>query len=94
LTLGTPQLTVGFYDKDYPSPSDPGAFVLFKRDNDQYTMQRANHGWSTKWETITVENLVSYLSQCSKYNLGLDGYEGMYFESPPPTQKKWWEFWK
>ena len=89
-----PQITVGFYDKNYPSPSDPGAYVLFKRDNDQYMMQRANHGWSSKWESIPVESLVGYLSQCSNYNMGLDGYEGMYFESPLSTQMKWWEFWK
>jgi len=89
-----PQITVGFYDKNYPSPSDPRAFVLFKRNNDQFIMQRANHGWSSKWEPITVESLVGYLSQCSNYNMGLDGHKGMYFESPPPSQKRWWEFWK
>jgi hypothetical protein len=95
-----PEVTVGFYDKDYPSPSDPGAFVLFQRDNDKYIKQQANHGWSTQWESVTVEGLVAYLLQCKKYNMGLDGYEGMYFASPPPkqkkteTKKKWWEFWK
>lgn len=89
-----PQFTVGFYDKKYPSPSDPGAFVLFKRENDQLIMQRANHGWSSKWEPVTAESLVGYLSECSTYNMGLDGYKGMYFQSPPPILKKWWEFWK
>jgi hypothetical protein len=29
-----------FYDEDYPSPSDPGAFVTVRRDNDQYRMER------------------------------------------------------
>jgi hypothetical protein len=83
-----PQITVGFYDKNYPSPSDPGAFVLFKRVKDQFIMQRANHGWSSKWEPITVESLVRYLSECSNYNMDLDGHKGIYFQLHPPTQKK------
>jgi len=90
-----PQITVMFYDKDYPSPSDPGAFVFFKRIETQYTMQRGNHGWLNKWETTSIESLVVYLLQCLNYNMGKDSMESMsYSQTPPPRQKKWWEFWK
>jgi hypothetical protein len=89
------QITVSFYDKSYPSPSDPGAYVLFKRDENQYVMQRANHGWSSKWEKTSIEGLVNYLLKCQNFNMGVGSMDEMfYFQSPPPRQKKWWEFWK
>ena len=85
-----PQTELVFYDKDYPSPSDPGAFVSFRRFNDQYIMQRSNHGWSNKWETITVESLAGYLSQCSNYNMGPDSPNTMfsYPSAKPPSPKE------
>lgn len=98
-----PQTEVVFYDKGFPSPSDPGANVAFRRVDNKYTMQRSNHGWSKKLEPITVENLVSYLSKCAKYNTGPDFPNMMYaysvmVESPvkveTPSLKKWWQFWK
>jgi len=89
---------VVFYDKDYPSPSDPGAYVVFRRVDDQYIMHRFNHGWAKKWEPITVESLVGYLSKCSNYNMGPD-FPNMMFaypkvETPSLKNKKWWQFWK
>ena len=62
-----PQFEVVFYDKDFPSPSDPGACVAFRQIDGQYMIQRSNHGWQKKREAIAVESLVSYLSKCSKY---------------------------
>jgi hypothetical protein len=99
-----PELEVVFYDKDFPSRSDPGAYVTFRRFNSQYIMQRGNHGWSTNWEPITVGNLVDYLSKCSKYNMG-PGFPNLMFaypavktpalvETPAHQPKKWWEVWK
>ena len=84
-----------FYDGDYPSPSDPGAFVTIKRDNDQYTMRRSNHGWSKNWASISFENLVAYLSKCTNYNMGPDSMRRMrWYTVPPLPPKKWWQFWK
>jgi hypothetical protein len=84
-----------FYDKDYPSSSDPGAFVSIKRVNNQYSMKRANHGWSDGWEPISFENLAGYLSKCIKYNTGSDSMSRMRLYPPRPLpQKKWWQFWK
>jgi hypothetical protein len=83
-----PEMYVVFYDQNYPSPSDPGAFVKFKRNNDQYTMQSSNHGWSKNWETVTAESLVDYLSQCSKFNMGPETLNMMFahFELTTPSQ--------
>ena len=61
-----PEMEVSFYDEEHPSPSDPGAYVTFRRYNDQYIMQRGNHGWSTNWEPVTVESMVDNLSKCPK----------------------------
>ena len=86
-----PQTRVGFYDKKYSSPSDPGAYVIFMRRKDQYIFQRANHGWSTHWKPISVEKLVAYLSRCAKYNYGASPSECMFsFVSiKPPKIRKW-----
>ena len=88
-----PQTRVGFYDKDYSSPSDPGAYVMFMRVKDQYIMQRANHGWSSKWKPTDSEKLVRYLSKCEKYNYGLSPFELMFvhYSVKPPDVKKWWQ---
>jgi len=85
------QMKVGFYDKRYPSRSDPGAYVIFMQLNNQYIFQRANHGWSSKWKPISVEKLVKYLSKCSKYNYGTNPFEMMfaYFSVKPPKLQKW-----
>lgn len=84
-----------FYDQDYPSPSDPGAFVTVRRDNDKYRMERSNHGWQKKAELISSEKLVVYLSKCTKYNMGPDSMRMMrWFTVPPLPPKKWWQFWK
>ena len=63
-----PDILVSFYDQEYPSPSDPGAGVTFKKVDNQLLLQRANHGWHSKWEPITADDLVDYLSQCLEYN--------------------------
>jgi hypothetical protein len=103
-----PEMEVSFHDEVYPSSSEPGAYVTFRRYNDQYIIHRGNHGWSTSWEPVTVESLVGYLSTCSKYNRG-PGFPNAMFAHPaaktplvtepeaPSVQedgKKWWQFWK
>ena len=58
-----PEIEVTFYDEAYRSSSEGGAYVTFRRYNDQDIMRRGNHGWSTNWEPVTVEGLVGYLSK-------------------------------
>ena len=93
-----PETAFMFYDEEYPSPSDPGAFVTIKKDNDQYTMRRSNHGWSKNWASISLEDLVGYLSKCTKYNMGSDSMHKMRLypvpPAPPVPPKKWWQFWR
>ena len=90
-----PEAEFMFYDRDYPSSSDPGAFVSVKRVNDQYTLKRASHGWSDRWESTSFENLAGYLSKSIKYNTGSDSMSKMRLYPPRPSpQKKWWQFWK
>ena len=87
-----PQTKVMFYDKSFPSPSDPGAYVSFMRFNDQYIINRSNQGWSSKWSIIDVEKLENYLSKCSSvHKVGiLKSFEKMLFfsqvELPSPDQ--------
>lgn len=70
------QTSVMFYDKDYPSPSDPGAFVSFVRVDNQYMMERSNHGWSKKWKAIPKEELENYLQKCSSiHKMGGKSFE-------------------
>ena len=88
-----PEAEFMFYDRDYPSPSDPGAFVSVKQVNDQYTIKRANHGWSDGWEPIRLESLAGYLSKCIKYNTGSDSMSKMrLYPARSLPQKKWWQF--
>ncbi|MGZ9222429.1 MAG: hypothetical protein ACXW4Q_09990 [Anaerolineales bacterium] len=59
------QKVVMFFDKDHPSPSDPGAYVEFMRVDNQYIMKRSNHGWSSRWRVVHNEELENYLQKCS-----------------------------
>ena len=86
-----PQTRVGFYDRKYSSPSDPGAYVIFMKLDEQYVFQRTNHGWSSRWKPISVEKLLAYLSRCAKYNHGTNSLEIMfsYVSVKPPRLQKW-----
>jgi len=69
---------VMFYDRNYPSPSDPGAFVTFRKKNSTYFFQRANHGWQTNWKSVKVDDLINYLWGCRSFNMGGESYEGIF----------------
>ncbi|MCP4139692.1 MAG: hypothetical protein GY755_05280 [Chloroflexi bacterium] len=92
-----PETMFMFYDAEYPSPSDPGAFIKVKRNGNEYLMERTNHGWANGWESISFENLTAYLSKCQKYNMGSDSMSQMRFypkSESSSKKKKWWMFWK
>lgn len=50
-----------FYDPDYDSPSDPGAYVEVFRFGGEYLMSWTNHGWGTGTIVVTPEETVEYL---------------------------------
>jgi hypothetical protein len=64
----TETTSLWFYDADYDSPSDPGAFIeIIRRDND-YLIELSNHGWSSDWFPVTRQQAVDLLWACRKSN--------------------------
>lgn len=55
-----------FYDPDYPSVSDPGAYVKIRCENGRYLLFRGNHGWSSGWQPETAVSLLTYMLQCKE----------------------------
>jgi len=87
-----PQTKVMFFDKSFPSPSDPGAYVSFMRVNNQYVANRSNHGWSSKWSVIDVGKLENYFLKCSSiHRLGMfKSFEKILFfhHAEPPSSEQ------
>lgn len=82
-----PKTRVMFYDREYPSPSDPGAYVSFMWIHGKYIMQRANHGWSNRWQVIDQQHLEEYLLRCSSiHRVDVRQFEDMilYDQADPP----------
>ena len=52
-----------FYDKSYPSPGDPGAYVAVRTFAGKYFYRLANYGWTGRWKRETKENLVQLLDR-------------------------------
>src|SRR4051812_45294913 len=55
---------LGFYDPFYPSPSDPGAYISVRQENNRYAYFFGNHGWTSGWERQSREFLSCYLKLC------------------------------
>lgn len=55
-----------FYDPDYPSVSDPGAYVNVRKEDGAYLIFRGNHGWSSGWQPETAVSILTYLLQCKE----------------------------
>jgi hypothetical protein len=87
---------VVFYDRSYPSPSDPGAYVSFRRVNGAYLYQLQNHGWSTRWKRIDKVGLERYLERCAWHNRGADQVSSasMFYYRVQPWNRRWWQVWK
>ena len=75
--------SLSFYDRNYPSPSDPGAYANVTRDGDRYCIQHGNHGWTTAKEPIAAGDLVDYFRRCAPFNRGREADEVMIFHRPP-----------
>lgn len=51
-----------FYDRFYPSVSDPGAYVSVRRNGCGFVYQLANHGWSSAWSHQSPELLAAWMA--------------------------------
>jgi len=98
LLMDLPALqSLSFFDADFPSPSDPGAYFRVEREHeiqaDTHCVRAGNHGWSTDWRRIEIESLVIYLWGCRHANmqrhqpitLGLAGDTSRTFDHDPQS---------
>lgn len=84
LVLNLPEgCSFTFFDKAYPSPSDPGAYVSFDRFGHDFKISRGNHGWSSSSSIVTAAELIDYFWTCRQYNLGRAQDEVMWLYVPP-----------
>jgi hypothetical protein len=60
---------LGFYDEDYPSPSDPGTYFSVAHGKNGYIMSCGNHGWSSAWQNFEAVLIVQYLWGCRFSNM-------------------------
>ena len=54
-------LELSFYDRFYPSMSDPGAFVRVQRRGDVLVHMFSNHGWASDWAKHSAELLAAWI---------------------------------
>jgi hypothetical protein len=59
-----------FYDRDHPSPSDPGAYVCFEKDVNHFKVSRGNHGWTSGDFILSRAELLDYFWRCNDFNRG------------------------
>lgn len=62
LALLPPEYELSFYDRFYPSMSDPGAYVSIERNGaGSYGYMMGNHGWSSDWLRQRPELLAAWM---------------------------------
>lgn len=54
-------MDLGFFDRFYPSTSDPGAYVLVRRRGEVLVHQLGKHGWSTEWAKQSANLLAAWI---------------------------------
>ena len=54
-------LELGFFDRFYPSMSDPGAYVTVRRRGEVLVHQLGNHGWSTEWARQSADLVAAWI---------------------------------
>lgn len=64
-----------FYDRFYPSVSDPGAYVSVRREGRGFVHQLANHGWSQQSPKLlaawmALQNLAAFSVHGARENAG------------------------
>lgn len=53
---------IDFFDRFYPTVSDPGAYVRIQRKGRFFIYYLANHGWSSNWNSQGPEALAAWLA--------------------------------
>lgn len=49
---------LNYWDSEYKSPSDPGAYVSAIRYSDEtFAYRVGNHGWISNWEIISIDEM-------------------------------------
>jgi hypothetical protein len=71
-----PRWALQFFDPNYPSKSDPGAYVRVMRQGTRYRLRHSNHGWTGRWQQKTLAEVVDYIYACRKHNSSLGHYDG------------------
>ncbi len=57
------------FDKEFPSPSDPGAwFDLYHASEDRWLVRWSNHGWSSGAVPIEFHQAVIYFNECYSFH--------------------------
>jgi hypothetical protein len=51
-----------FFDRFYPTISDPGAYVRVQRKGDEFIYYLANHGWSNDWQRQSIEMIAAWIA--------------------------------
>lgn len=60
----SPDRELGFFDPNYPSPSDPGAYVSARKTVEGFRCGIGNHGWSQQLPVESFDWLAAYLQRC------------------------------
>jgi hypothetical protein len=53
-----------FHDPEYPSPSDPGAYISVRKEAEGFRCGIGNHGWSHRLPVESAEWLAACLQRC------------------------------
>jgi hypothetical protein len=51
-----------FWDAEYPSPSDPGAYFVVQKSAGKIFWTMGNHGWSGDWRATSADEVVARLA--------------------------------
>ena len=94
--LAANKLGFSIYDREYPSPSDPGAYLCFflrETTDGEWRLTLGNHGWSGGAYILPVDFVSSYLRvlfearKITYFDVGSRGAKHYADESPESTSK-------
>lgn len=59
---------VTFFDNFHNVGPDPGAVVMFQKQNEDFLYCIGNHGWATNWDYISKSDLIDYIYKNREFN--------------------------
>jgi hypothetical protein len=95
-TLAANKLGFTIYDREYPSPSDPGAYLSFflrETSDGEWRLTLGNHGWSGGAYILPAGFVSSYLQvlfearKITYFDVGSTGAKHYADESPESSSK-------